>query len=329
MTKNEQTPTSNGANHNRLQHAKSVPQRLFEKATARDDMRRSLATGSTMRFRIPTKHDAETHTHATHGAESWRASLLRILHSPAVEYGVMALLALDVLMLFVEVFLLAMYPPCHTIVRDAISCCPAVSVSNSTSQEEVHESFFRRFLEESHGSSDHSSAHHSGESDHHSSSHHHSVCTWGVEASYEAGCDEHKWSRVHNAEHVLFIMTIVILVLFLVEQIALMAALTPAIYARQFFFLLDFVVITVSLAMELTFHSLDDDVITSFLGFLVLVRVWRFVRIGHGIVEVTHKLSEQEHHKLVHYAEKLEKALVENGIEVPQPDENEAEDEHH
>lgn len=76
-------------------------------------------------------------------------------------------------------------------------------------------------------------------------------------------------------------------------------------------------IVTISLALEAVFYSLRDDVYMSLVGLLVLVRIWRFVRIGHGIVEVTNELVMKKYHKVVHHQEILEALLRENGIDVP------------
>lgn len=81
---------------------------------------------------------------------------------------------------------------------------------------------------------------------------------------------------------------------------------------------MDYVIITVSLVLEIVFYTLRDDIYRSFVGLLVLVRIWRFVRIGHGIVEVTHELSHEEYHKLEHYKDTLVELLKKNDIAFPE-----------
>ena len=43
----------------------------------------------------------------------------------------------------------------------------------------------------------------------------------------------------------------------------------------------------------------------------------RFVRIGHGIVEVTHELSDQKYEGVIEYVLSLEELCEENGIDLP------------
>ena len=54
-------------------------------------------------------------------------------------------------------------------------------------------------------------------------------------------------------------------------------------YWKQMFLVLDFFIITISLTLELVFHfkkGFGFDFETAF-ALLVMVRLWRFVRIGH------------------------------------------------
>ena len=53
-------------------------------------------------------------------------------------------------------------------------------------------------------------------------------------------------------------------------------------------------------------------------GLLIFFRVWRFVRIGHGLVEVTAEYAHKDKMSLIKYAEKLETKLLENNFELPE-----------
>jgi hypothetical protein len=252
-----------------------------------------------MNFGMPTNLGAEQHVEEELGQDNdhWRKRALKFLHSPQVQITLMSLLLLDVLILFVELFLLASYPNCSIIERDAISCCPVM-------QGDAAEHVAGRWLAEEEG-------------DEHG---HHDVCNVGMEADYEsdAGCDPHKWGRVHNAETALFALTITILSVFMIELNVEMIALRPTIFFRQFSYLLDYIIISVSLALEILFHSLSDDKIQSLVGLLVFVRIWRFVRIGHGIVEITNEVLHKDHEKLVSYTEQLEELLQQHNIALPE-----------
>jgi hypothetical protein len=242
-----------------------------------------------MNFGIPTNTGAQEHVEDLHGDESWRLKILKVLHSPNMQKTLMALLFLDVVILFIEIFLLATYPPCTVIERDCISCCKA------TAEDDAHD----RFLAEEH---------------------HEDFCEAGLEATYEndPGCDEHKWSQVHTAEQVLFSFTILILSTFLVELHLEMIALGPGIFFRQVFYLLDYFIITVSMVLELLFHFASSDILQSVAGLLVFFRLWRFVRIGHGIVEIASEWTHMQYEELFKYVEELETSMGEHDLPLPE-----------
>jgi hypothetical protein len=263
------------------------------KGLRRPELKTRLSVAS-MNFGIPTNEDAQMHVHEVHGSESWRYKVLRFLHKQKVQVTLMALLVLDVLILCTELFLLATYPNCHTIRRDAISCCP------------VLEGEAARFLAESSSESGHAEE----------------FCEGGLEPfpDYEAGCDEHKYEGVHTTEEVLFALTMTILFVFFIELNVSMAALGPCVFFRQLFYLLDYFIVGTSIALELTFYSLSDETVQSLVGLLVIGRIWRFVRIGHGLIEVTAELAHRKFAALLSYAEELEDILRANQLDVPETD---------
>jgi hypothetical protein len=273
-------------------------ERPILKGLRRPELKSRLSVTS-MNFGIPTDEDAQMHVHETHGPESWRYKVLRFLHTTKVQMTLMALLILDVLILCTELFLLAAYPECHTIRRDAISCCPVLEGDAAVDHS-------ARLLAES-GENGHSEE----------------FCEAGLEPSpdYKAGCDEHKWEGVHTAEEVLFSLTMTILFVFFIELNFSMAALGPGIFFRQLFYLLDYFIVGTSIALELTFYLLSDDTVQSLVGLLVIGRIWRFVRIGHGLIEVTAELAHRKFVALLNYAEELEDLLRQNELDVPETEE--------
>ena len=193
----------------------------------------------TMNFNIPTNQGTHAHAEQEHGTDSWRYKALHFLHSSKIQKLFMGLLMADVIILFLELLFLATYPHCSIIERDAISCCPSSSTDAETAVV-GHDNLLQmrlrlRWLQEEHDTA-------------------HDYCDASTGLSsfhdYPAACDEHKWQAVHTTEEVLFALTITILCIFFVELNVSMAALTPQIFFRQFFFLLDYVIITVSLALE-------------------------------------------------------------------------------
>jgi hypothetical protein len=62
-------------------------------------------------------------------------------------------------------------------------------------------------------------------------------------------------------------------------------------YLQHPFYLVDFFVITVSIALEVAVLGGFSKAGHQF-GLIVLARIWRFVRVGHGVYEVVHGSSE-------------------------------------
>lgn len=99
-----------------------------------------------------------------------------------------------------------------------------------------------------------------------------------------------------------------------------MAALGPSAFFRQVWYSLDYIIITVSMTVELLFHFDGGDIgLSSLAGMIVFGRIWRFVRIGHGIVEVTTEYTHQRYGDLLEYAEKLEAEMKKNELPIPKP----------
>lgn len=268
--------------------------------------------GERFSMRIPANNDAVYTAAETHGHGHWKVEVLHFLHSNKVQFAFMILLCLDVLILFTELFLQATYPLCDVIERDAISCCPADSVveawnatgfSNGTDTTSDHGAaeHLRRFL--SGGGDDES---------------HHNLCDYpGIESNiHDATCDPHKWQVVHNVEKVLFIFTVTILSIFMAELTTMVVVLGKAFF-RQFFYVLDFFIVLTSLVLELTFHFVHKDLLATAIGLIIFARLWRFVRIGHGLIEVTAEYAHQDKEALMDYAEILEGLLLDNGMDLP------------
>lgn len=146
------------------------------------------------------------------------------------------------------------------------------------------------------------------------------MCESGYDTTVGYGtCDEHKWNTVHTIELVLFAMTITILSTFFIEIHLEMIAIGPSVFFRQMFYLFDYIIILVSLALELLFHFDTGDLgLTSLSGLIIFARIWRFVRIGHGIIEVTTEITHSKYDALTEYAEKLEAELKQNNLPLPE-----------
>mmetsp|Transcript_16791 Transcript_16791/g.40932 ORF Transcript_16791/g.40932 Transcript_16791/m.40932 type:complete len:292 (+) Transcript_16791:90-965(+) len=273
------------------------PNEAVEKATEeRSERPKTLArmnagrlSTTNLNFSVPAMEGVKEYVQETHGKESWRCAILHKLHNHKVQYFLMSLLFLDVIILFIETFLIGHYPPCKIIERDCLSCCPTSAAAAGG-----------RFLAESTTAS---------------------VCESGYDTTTGYGsCDEHKWHTVHSIEMVLFGLTITILLTFFIEIHLEMIALGPSVFFRQIFYLFDYIIIVVSTTLELLFFFDHEQLgLSSISGLIVFARIWRFVRIGHGIIEVTTELTHARYEDLMEYAEKLEEEMKKNNLPLPKP----------
>ena len=174
------------------------------------------------------------------------------------------------------------FPTCYIIVRDALSCCAL-----SSGEAEA-----RWLASESHSD----------------------ICEPPLEVAEEnpAGCDPHKWYKVHTLENVLFAITVSILSIMMLELLFLMAAISPCTFFRHFWYVLDFFIVAISLGLEASFKAVDDDQLATYVGALVIFRSWRFVRISHGLIEMTAEITSEKYHKVVKKAMVLENLLAEH-----------------
>lgn len=245
-----------------------------------------LSVNGALNFDIPTQQGEREHVEAYHGKDSWRMKILKFCHQKRVQYGLMALLTADVILIFTELFLLTQYPACDIIERDCISCCE-------------HSADNVRFL--------------AGGKDEHEE-----ICESGLEPDYDTGgCDPHKWERIHSVESVIFAITVCILAVFFLELNLQAVALGPSVFFHQLFLAFDYVVVAVSLFLELLLHFLHEDRLATLFGLLIFARIWRFIRIGHGIVEVTSELIHARHEDVFKYIVELENVITDNKLTLP------------
>eukprot|EP00923_Selenidium_pygospionis_P060029 GHVN01105692.1.p1 GENE.GHVN01105692.1~~GHVN01105692.1.p1 ORF type:complete len:235 (-),score=7.77 GHVN01105692.1:138-761(-) len=121
---------------------------------------------------------------------------------------------------------------------------------------------------------------------------------------------------LHIAHTVLFSLTIIILSVFEIELFLLILCL-GRLFFRHCFYVLDLSIVTTSIVLEIVLRVIHYDVLAQLTGILIIARVWRFVRIGHGIAEATIEMSSQRFYQVVSYNERLEELLNLHGVEVP------------
>ena len=140
------------------------------------------------------------------------------------------------------------------------------------------------------------------------------ICTYTLsETDHPAGCDYHKYSGIHVAHKVLSWMTIVILGSFQLELLFLIYLIGPKNFCSQLTYVADLIVVTLSLGLEIMFKFASKEVMSVLPGILIVFRLWRFVRIGHGLVASTYEVQERKMHMAVEYIEELEKKLKRAG----------------
>lgn len=226
---------------------------------------------------IPTNTQIKDHVEDKHGIDSWKMKTLNFLHQHHVQTIFMVLLILDVLFLFVEMFLMSLFPMCNIVMTNCHACCPTSTEVAAEKAEEDEHRFLLRLLAGGGGDG-----------------YHHDLCEQGfvdsgthenllnestmddISSGYPA-CDHHKFSTVHLVENILFFGTITILSLFLLENLIECIAMGPLVFFKQIFLALDFFIVFVSLTLELWFHY-HNEALQSVVGVLILIRVWRFVR---------------------------------------------------
>ena len=198
-----------------------------------------------------------------YGESSRAMQYLLWLNSHNIQICIVLLLIIDVIVVVVELFLDAEYPPCHIIERDAISC-----FDPSANDTLAPHHLLRRL---------------SSSDDAHAS---HAVCAAGlVDTSTPAACDPHKWATAHAVHEVLFAVSVAILATFGVELFTLLALLQFH-FVRNPLYLIDAVVVAVSLSLEL---ALKGQAGAELAGALAFARAWRFLRIGHGLATSVHE----------------------------------------
>lgn len=74
-------------------------------------------------------------------------------------------------------------------------------------------------------------------------------------------------------------------------------------------YIADLIIVSTSLALELTFYLGSNAVLEILPGILILFRVWRFVRIGHGLLESAYEVHMSRMRVALEYIELLEEML--------------------
>lgn len=102
-------------------------------------------------------------------------------------------------------------------------------------------------------------------------------------------------------EEIISYTSLSILCFFGLEQLLLMFAIDIE-YFKNPWYIVDLIVISVSLSVELVFHQILAEL-------LVVFRLWRIVRIIHGILGSMHETHQKEKEAIKEVAVKIEEAF--------------------
>jgi hypothetical protein len=246
---------------------------------------------------IPSRGSVKIHRKENHHEESLIYKLHHFFSSHTCHLALNALLMIDVLIIFAELFIMAEYPKCHIIERSCKACCSIGGGGDYDADypDDADADGVERWLAGGGGG----------------------TCKDGYDEIGEAICKETPAGWVYTKE-TLFWITISILLIFLFEAFVEMATLGK-LYWKQVFLVLDFAVVSISLALELFFHFAASGLdLEEIVALLILIRLWRFVRIGHGVVEVASEITSTAYEPLFHYIAKLEKDLAVHGHALPE-----------
>ena len=143
---------------------------------------------------------------------------------------------------------------------------------------------------------------------------HHNLCGAGLtQVASPVACDPHAHETVHVLHEVLFWFSTAILAVFAVELLGLLVVFRLNFF-RTPLYVLDLVVVVTALAFEITLKGqTDGDLAATF----IFVRLWRFVRVGHGLYASVHEIDhlhmdELEQH-IKHIEEELKALRAANG----------------
>jgi len=240
----------------------------------------------------------------------------------------------------VELFVDAEFPQCSLCQRDTVSCCLASAASGSGSGSSSGRSLFEdplatasdfglsasewhslldsarpqreplgfdfhRMLQSS-GSSGSSSGSGSG----------HTLCSSGLVeltsyggASVTTGCDTHQYPVVHSLHTVLFALSMLILAIFEIELVTLLICLDWHFFLNPFY-AVDLIVVTLSLVLEgYTYWAQSYNSSIDISQLIIIMRIWRMARVGHGISSAGRELQEKQILLLESHIHKLEAEL--------------------
>jgi hypothetical protein len=218
---------------------------------------------------------------------SWRTAALHVVHSRWVQRTLVILLFVDIIALVIELLLDTEFPRCAVVQRHAI--CVANGTESTSSAHEL----VRRSAD---------------------------VEVPPAAPGLVVFCLPHP-DAVHGAHLALTVISMVILSLFMLELIVLIVCLGPKRFFKHVLYDVDLLIISVSLALEITVivgvNPLQNQEVETIVVLLLLARMWRFARIIHSVFLETydfeHERSRECRLELVHMKQKV--ALLEEELD--------------
>jgi hypothetical protein len=204
----------------------------------------------------------------------WRVNTLHAIHSPYVQHFLLALLAIDIIALIVELFLDTEFPYCAAALR-TVQC-----VANETYVPGAGGMLVNATLLMHKRSSDAQE-----------------VMRMPL-AGAMPECLPHS-HPVEVAHTALTGISLTILTIFLIELLTLMWSLGIKVFVSRVLYMLDSVIVLVSLALEITglvSKNVSEETIEIIIVLMLVARLWRFARIIHSVWLETYDF-EHEHVK--------------------------------
>jgi hypothetical protein len=121
----------------------------------------------------------------------------------------------------------------------------------------------------------------------------------------ESHCELQPDHWLHHVATALYWTSIGILCIFLIELFLLIACLEYRFFTH-FWYDVDLVVVLTALVMELLYKH----TVALYIEFIVILRLWRVLRIFHGMYATHQKTLEQEREKYEAIIERLENQLA-------------------
>jgi len=101
-----------------------------------------------------------------------------------------------------------------------------------------------------------------------------------VLAGAEVDCSSSRPYGVKSTLGILYVASLMVLIIFEIEINLMIVTLGPLQWLRNISYIFDWSIITMSLVLEILLHETEDQSIS---GALIFARVWRLIRIGHGL----------------------------------------------